>query len=178
VVPARPCHHDRGMLLAYQFSAIVQSRVSSIFSDIALYTRGETFSNVGDRFVMWKAAFSMFLSNPLMGVGTGDYMATCVSMSLPDRAERILGFNQPHTCTSSHWHEWPPRPGSVAFPLLTDPGLSLPLREANRFRSSSGSLPWPWPSTISSPVLRFPLFTSSLHRYTFAFIMGICVREA
>jgi O-antigen ligase len=168
-----------GSLLAYQFSAIVQSRVNSIFSDIALYTRGETFSNVGDRFVMWKAAFSMFLSNPFMGVGTGDYMATMreyvAAGAVP---ERILEFNQPHNmylfalATNGLL-------GLAALLFLFSRVLvlSLPLREAQpgqkqfRFLAAAVAVHYLVAGLTDS------LFNIFLLRYTFAFIMGICVRE-
>ncbi len=169
-----------GCLLAYQFSAIVQSRVNSIFSDIALYTRGETFSNVGDRFVMWKAAFSMFLSNPLMGVGTGDYMATMREyVAAGTVPERILGFNQPHNmylfalATNGLL-------GLAALLFLFSRVLvlSLPLREAQpgqkqfRFLAAAVAVHYLVAGLTDS------LFNIFLLRYTFAFIMGICVRES
>ena len=169
-----------GCLLAYQFSAIVQSRVNSIFSDIALYTRGETFSNVGDRFVMWKAAFSMFLSNPLMGVGTGDYMATMREyVAAGTVPERILGFNQPHNmylfalATNGLL-------GLAALLFLFSRvlALSLPLREAQpgqkRFRFLAVAVAVHY--LVAG--LTDSLFNIFLLRYTFAFIMGICVRES
>jgi O-antigen ligase len=46
---------------------------------------------------MWEAALEMFLSNPVFGVGTGDYYATISSFvdsgRLPDF---ILKYTQPH----------------------------------------------------------------------------------
>jgi O-antigen ligase len=169
-----------GSLLAYQFSTIVQSRVNSIFSDIALYTRGETFSNVGDRFVMWKAASSMFLSNPLMGVGTGDYMATMREyVAAGTVPARILEFNQPHNmylfalATNGLL-------GLAALLFLFSRVLvlSLPLREAPsgqkqfRFLAAAVAVHYLVAGLTDS------LFNIFLLRYTFAFIMGICVRES
>ena len=169
-----------GCLLAYQFSAIVQSRVNSIFSDIALYTRGETFSNVGDRFVMWKAAFSMFLSNPLMGVGTGDYMATMREyVAAGTVPERILGFNQPHNmylfalATNGLL-------GLAALLFLFSRvlALSLPLREAQPGQKQFRFLAVAVAVHYLVAGLTDSLFNIFLLRYTFAFIMGICVRES
>ena len=169
-----------GCLLAYQFSAIVQSRVNSIFSDIALYTRGETFSNVGDRFVMWKAAFSMFLSNPLMGVGTGDYMATMREyVAAGTVPERILGFNQPHNmylfalATNGLL-------GLAALLFLFSRVLvlSLPLREAQPGQKQFRFLAVAVAVHYLVAGLTDSLFNIFLLRYTFAFIMGICVRES
>ena len=168
-----------GCLLAYQFSAIVQSRVNSIFSDLALYTRGETFSNVGDRFVMWKAAFSMFLSSPLTGVGTGDYVATMREyVAAGTVPERILGFNQPHNmylfalATNGLL-------GLVALLFLFSRVLflSLPLTDAQpgqkQFRFLAAAV------AVHYLVAGFTdsLFNIFLLRYTFAFLMGICVRR-
>ena len=169
-----------GCLLAYQFSAIVQSRVNSIFSDIALYTRGETFSNVGDRFVMWKAAFSMFLSNPLMGVGTGDYMATMREyVAAGTVPERILGFNQPHNmylfalATNGLL-------GLAALLFLFSRvlALSLPLREAQPGQKQFRFLAVAVAVHYLVAGLTDSLFNIFLLRYTFAFIMGTCVRES
>ena len=169
-----------GCLLAYQFSAIVQSRVNSIFSDIALYTRGETFSNVGDRFVMWKAAFSMFLSNPLMGVGTGDYMAAMREyIAAGTVPERILGFNQPHNmylfalATNGLL-------GLAALLFLFSRvlALSLPLREAQPGQKQFRFLAVAVAVHYLVAGLTDSLFNIFLLRYTFAFIMGICVRES
>ena len=169
-----------GCLLAYQFSAIVQSRVNSIFSDIALYTRGETFSNVGDRFVMWKAAFSMFLSNPLMGVGTGDYMATMREyVAAGTVPERILGFNQPHNmylfalATNGLL-------GLAALLFLFSRVLvlSLPLREAQPGQKQFRFLAVAVAVHYLVAGLTDSLFNIFLLRYTFAFIMGTCVRES
>jgi O-antigen ligase len=169
-----------GCLLAYQFSAIVQSRVNSIFSDIALYTRGETFSNVGDRFVMWKAAFSMFLSNPLMGVGTGDYMAAMREyIAAGTVPERILGFNQPHNmylfalATNGLL-------GLAALLFLFSRVLvlSLPLREAQPGQKQFRFLAVAVAVHYLVAGLTDSLFNIFLLRYTFAFIMGTCVRES
>ena len=169
-----------GCLLAYQFSAIVQSRVNSIFSDIALYTRGETFSNVGDRFVMWKAAFSMFLSNPLMGVGTGDYMATMREyVAAGTVPERILGFNQPHNmylfalATNGLL-------GLAALLFLFSRvlALSLPLREAQPGQKQFRFLAVAVAVHYLVAGLTDSLFNIFLLRYTFAFILGTCVRES
>ena len=169
-----------GCLLAYQFSAIVQSRVNSIFSDIALYTRGETFSNVGDRFVMWKAAFSMFLSNPLMGVGTGDYMATMREyVAAGTVPERILGFNQPHNmylfalATNGLL-------GLAALLFLFSRvlALSLPLREAQPGQKQFRFLAVAVAVHYLVAGLTDSLFNIFILRYTFAFFIGVCIRRS
>jgi len=56
-------------------------------------TRAERPSHGGDRFVMWKAAFSMFLSNPLMGGVQAIIMATMREyIASGPCPRRILGF--------------------------------------------------------------------------------------
>ena len=86
-------------LMVYQFSPLVRDRIQSARNDIAIYASGDrdTENSLGDRFLMWGAAIRMFRSNPLGGVGTGDYNAVMTSYvrsgSLPDR---LLKFNQPH----------------------------------------------------------------------------------
>jgi O-antigen ligase len=168
-----------GCLLSYQFNTIVQDRVNEIFSDIALYARGETFSSLGDRFVMWKAALDMFLSNPLMGVGTGDYMATMreyvAAGAVP---ERILGYNQPHNmylfalATNGLL-------GLAALLFLFSRVLflSLPFRDIQpgqmqfRFLAAAVAVHYLVAGMTDS------LFNIFLLRYTFAFLMGVCVRR-
>ena len=46
---------------------------------------------------MWKAAVLMFLSNPLIGVGTGNYVPTMTAyVSAGKFPEVLLDYNQPH----------------------------------------------------------------------------------
>jgi len=46
---------------------------------------------------MWDASISMFLSNPLFGVGTGDYKSMIASFVASGQYPEILGkYNQPH----------------------------------------------------------------------------------
>ena len=86
-------------LLAYQFSPLVRDRIQVAKTDISIYASGnrDTETSLGDRFLMWEAAFRMLRSSPLGGVGTGDYPSTMESYvrdrSLP---ERLLKYNQPH----------------------------------------------------------------------------------
>jgi O-antigen ligase len=169
-----------GSLLAYQFSAIVQGRVNSIFSDIALYARGETYSSLGNRFVMWKAAFSMFLSNPLLGVGTGDYMATMHEyVAAGTVPEWILGYNQPHNM--------------YLFALATNGILGLAALLYLFIRIFAHVLPVGETPTKQRQMsflaaaiaihylvagMTESLFNIFILRYAFAFLMGICVRRS
>jgi O-antigen ligase len=169
-----------GCLLAYQFSAIFHDRVNSIYNDISFYAAGETYSSLGDRFVMWKAAFSMFLSNPLMGVGTGDYMATMREyVAAGTVPERILGYNQPHNM--------------YLFALATNGVLGLaallflflhifkhvlPFRAVDPAHRQLSFLASAVAVHYLVAGLTDSLFNIFLLRYTFAFIMGLCVRES
>ncbi len=168
-----------GSLLAYRFNPIIHGRVTSIFTDISLYAAGQTSSSLGDRFVMWGAAMKMFLSNPLIGVGTGDYVATMreyvAAGAVP---ERILEYNQPHNM--------------YLFSLATNGLLGLaallflftriftfthPLRNAPEERKQAFFLATAVGVHYLVAGVTDSLFNIFLLRYTFAFIMGICVRS-
>ena len=81
----------------YFVSEIVQARVDQIYTDISLFLAGNPDTSLGARFTMWKASISMFLTNPLFGVGTGDYKAMVSLFVASGQYPSILGkFNQPH----------------------------------------------------------------------------------
>ncbi len=85
-------------VLLYLYSSTVHTRILQIFSDIAgFYSDPSVFSSVGGRFMMWKASWKMFLSNPVFGVGTGDYIVTVSRYVESGEFPRyLLTFNQPH----------------------------------------------------------------------------------
>lgn len=86
-----------GGLAAYGLNRIVHERIDLIFSETALFFSGQAQTNIGERFLMWKAAFRMFLSDPLFGVGTGDYVATMQSYIRSGAfPEHLSQYNQPH----------------------------------------------------------------------------------
>jgi O-antigen ligase len=169
-----------GCLLAYQFSAIFHDRVNGIYQDIAFYAAGETSSSLGDRLVMWKAALKMFLANPLFGVGTGDYMATMKAFVAEGTVpERILGYNQPHNM--------------YLFALATNGVLGLAALLLLFLRIFKHVLPFRAVdpahrqlSFLASAVavhylvagMTDSLFNIFILRYTFAFLMGVCVRRS
>ena len=84
-------------ILLYMYNPVVHERVNTIVSDISHYQAGNPDTSIGRRLLMWKASFSMFLSNPLVGVGTGDYVASIADYvkkgSLPGY---MMEYNQPH----------------------------------------------------------------------------------
>jgi len=167
-------------IMLYLFNSIVHTRIDLVLSDVSSYSQGQANTNVGARFLMWKAAFRMFLSNPLFGVGTGDYVLTMnrgiASGELP---EFLHYFNQPHNmylfalATNG-------LPGLAAllfvfysglratFPVLLSPGRNrlfafLAVATAVHYLAAG---------------MTDSLFNIQILRYTFAFIMGVCVRSS
>jgi O-antigen ligase len=167
-------------ILLYFFNGIVQSRVNLIVSDIASYARGHTETNIGERFLMWKAAFRMFLSNPVFGVGTGDYVFTMRSyIAGGDMPAFLLMFNQPHNM--------------YLFALATNGLLGLAALLFIFYSVMKASLPllktrgitqmlafWALATTVHYMVagLTDSLFNIQILRYTFGFVIGVCVRQS
>jgi O-antigen ligase len=86
-----------GCLLAYLFIPFIHDRVNDGFTDIVQYAGGSKETSMGWRFLMWKAALSMFLSNPVFGIGTGDYVVTMHRyIEAGAYPTSLLQFNQPH----------------------------------------------------------------------------------
>ena len=84
-------------LAAYGSNRIVHERIDLISSDIMEFLKGHTRTNIGERFLMWRAAFKMFLSNPMFGVGTGDYVPTMTGYIQAGELPQYFSlFNQPH----------------------------------------------------------------------------------
>ncbi len=84
-------------LLLYFFNPIIRDRVNLIQRDILYFLSGQTNTNVGQRLLLWKAAIKMFLANPFLGVGTGDYVRTMHQLIENGEYPAFLaGFNQPH----------------------------------------------------------------------------------
>jgi O-antigen ligase len=84
-------------LVAYLIVDIVHARIDQIFSDISMFFSNVRSTSLGGRFVMWKAAWRMFLSSPLWGVGTGDYEVTVLKyVQAGQLPQFVLQYNQPH----------------------------------------------------------------------------------
>lgn len=82
---------------AYFFSQLVQARIDQAYKDIVLFVSGDPATSLGARFAMWKAAMSMFLSNPVFGVGTGDYKSMIDTFVASGEYPALIGkYNQPH----------------------------------------------------------------------------------
>jgi O-antigen ligase len=173
-----------GMLVAvgllYVFNQIVHSRMDQIVSDISRYFSGHAQTNIGERFLMWKSAIRMFLSNPLFGVGTGDYVLTMNRwMASGDLPPYLAEFNQPHNlylfalATNGLL-------GLSALLYLFYRGLKFALllvkQEGERRVFAFVALATIVHFMIAGMTDSF--FNIQILRYTFAFVMGVCVRAS
>lgn len=168
-------------LLLYLFNFTVHHRIDQIFSDISgFYSDSATVTSVGGRFMMWKASWKMFLSNPLFGVGTGDYITTV--NRYVDSGEfpgYLLEFNQPHNI--------------FVFALATNGLLGLTallfvfysILKLSKKQVKSNSEERLFGFVALPVAVHFMvagLADSLLHIHvllcTFAFVMGICVRRS
>jgi len=83
--------------LLYFLHPIVHTRVELIFSHILQFTTGITKTSIGTRLMMWQASLKMFISNPLFGVGTGDYPLVISQYAKSGEFPQfLLRYNQPH----------------------------------------------------------------------------------
>jgi O-antigen ligase len=167
-------------ILSYYLSDIVHNRIDLIFRDIRLFFSGQGETNVGERFLMWKAVFKMFLTNPLFGVGTGDYVVTMQRYIASGEFPSYLRyFNQPHNM--------------YFFALATNGllGLGVLLYLFIRILSFSrlllasegyGRFLGLFAGMVTVHFMVGGLTDSFLNiqmlRYTFGFVMGLCVRSS
>jgi O-antigen ligase len=167
-------------VLLYLFNGLVHMRVNRVASEVSLFLAGQASTDVGERFLMWKAALRMFFSNPLFGVGTGDYVSTMnrymVSGELP---AYLAQFNQPHNM--------------YLFALATNgiAGLAALLYVFYRcLRFSApilrgGGRERLFAFLAAATAVQYMVagmtdsfFNIQILRYAFGFIMGVCVRES
>jgi O-antigen ligase len=167
-------------VVVYLFIPFVQARINLIASDIARFSKGETVTSLGARFLMWKAALMMFLSNPLIGVGTGDYVPTMISyIKSGQMPEFLLEFNQPHNM--------------YLFTLATNGLLGLAALLYIFYRALRFALPIMkgnegerlFAFVAAATAVHFMIagltdsfFNIQILRYAFAFVMGVCVRSS
>ena len=167
-------------LLAYYFIPFIHDRINTIYTDIIVYsaTGGDTYSSLGDRFLMWRSAIKMFLTNPILGIGTGDYVATIKSyVTAGLLPTRMLEYNQPHNM--------------YLFALATNGILGLGALLFIFYRIFVFTRPFSGISQgqqqlyfLATAVavhylvagMTDSLFNIFILRFSFAFIMGICVR--
>lgn len=174
-----------GMLLAlcaaiYAFNDIIHERIANIVVEIRLFLAGNPATSIGQRFLMWKAAFRMFLSNPIFGVGTGDYVLMMREyVSAGAFPNSLLEFNQPHNM--------------FLFSLATNGLLGLAALLylfIQCFRISMKI----WNENVRARLfallgcattihfmvagLTDSLFNIQMLRYSFAFLIGVCLRNS
>jgi O-antigen ligase len=169
-----------GAVLLYLFNGIVHMRVNRVARDISLFLAGQASTDVGERFLMWKAAFRMFLSNPLFGVGTGDYVSTMNRfMASGEFPAYLAQFNQPHNM--------------YLFALATNGLVGLSallyifyrgLRFALPLLKSGGSEKF-FAFLATATIVHYMVagmtdsfFNIQILRYVFGFLMGVCVRNS
>ena len=165
----------------YSFIPIVHDRIGMIAKDIAQFSAGNPETSLGYRFMMWKAAIMMFLSNPLTGVGTGGFVSTMEAyVKTGQFPESLLAFNQPHNM--------------YLFALATNgiPGLAALLflyYESLKFAlpglKAGGERERLFAFLAAAATVHFMIagltdsfFNIQILRYTFVFIMGVCVRTS
>ena len=166
-------------LMTYLFIPIVHDRVNIGITDILQYNKGNSETSLGLRFLMWKASFSMFLSNPIFGIGTGDYVVTIRRfVESGGYPASLLQFNQPHNM--------------YLFALATN-GLfglaallylfcsifsrTLPKRNSSLRQRSLFFLATAVAVHYLVAGMTDSLFNIFILRLSFAFIMGICIRS-
>ena len=165
----------------YRFVPLVHDRVNLIASDIALYSADQKAeSSIGGRILMWKAAYRMFSWHPWIGVGTGDFQLT---MKVLRRSRLVpfylLAFNQPHNI--------------YLFAMATNGLAGLTALLYIFFRSLRSVVP-DLRSAGTGKLFAFLAMATAVHfmiagfmdsffniqilRYSFAFIMGVCIRSS
>jgi O-antigen ligase len=169
-----------GCLLAYFFIPFVHDRINTIYTDIIVYsaTGGDAYSSLGDRFVMWKAALKMFLMNPVFGIGTGDYVpAIKAYVSAGLLPTRILEYNQPHNmylfalATNGLLGL-----GALLFIFYRIFVLTPNLKDISLLQKQLFFLATAVAIHYLVAGITDSLFNIFILRFSFAFIIGICIR--
>ncbi|MBI4690357.1 MAG: O-antigen ligase family protein [Nitrospirae bacterium] len=80
----------------FLMSPTVQTRISSVVSDIRAYEQMNPNTPIGLRLHMWKGAVKIFLDNPIIGVGTGGYQSAMKRYENPMLNLDLREFHQPH----------------------------------------------------------------------------------
>jgi O-antigen ligase len=170
-----------GCFMLYLLIPFVHARINTIYTDIIVYSAsgGDDYSSLGDRFVMWKASLKMFLTNPIFGIGTGDYVATIQGyISAGLLPPRMLEYNQPHNM--------------YLFSLATNGLIGLgallfiffqifratrtfkaisPVQQQLFFLATAVAVHYMVAGMTDS------LFNIFILRLSFAFVMGVCLRK-
>jgi len=166
-------------VLIYASNAIVHERINQISSELRQLSSSADTS-IGNRFLMWKAAYSMFLSNPLFGVGTGDfvpvlreYIRTGVYPTF------LLEYNQPHNmylfALATNGLIGLAALVFLFYKVLSGSGRMLKGRGEFRFY---GFLALAVTVHFMVAGMTDSLFNIQILRYAYAFIIGICMRQS
>lgn len=166
-------------VLSYFSSQMIQARVDQAYRDIVLFISGDPATSLGARFVMWNAAITMFLSNPVFGVGTGDYKSMIDMFVASGEYPAIIGkYNQPH-----NMYLWSLATNGVLgisallflfYKILRHTaGLAKQARDNRGFLLLAVSLTVHFMTAgLTESVLNIHVLICS-----FAFISGICIRQ-
>ncbi len=165
---------------AYLFLPLVRERIDFMASDIALFVAGKTETSLGMRILMWKAAIKMFLSNPLVGVGTGGYGPTMTAyITAGQFPDFLLEFNQPHNmylfALATNGLAGLAALCYVFYRIL---GFALTRMQGNEgerlfsFLAAATAVHFMIAGCMDS------FFNIQILRYAFVFIMGVCVRSS
>jgi O-antigen ligase len=164
----------------YLFVPLVHDRIDLIVRDIRWFAAGKTETSIGMRFLMWKAALKMFLSNPVIGVGTGGYVPTLAAYVKSGLfPSYLLDYNQPH---------------SMYFFALATNGIlglaallylfirilivAIPLVRGDEEKRLFAFLAVATAVHFMIAGLTDSFFNIQILRYTFVFMIGVCVRRA
>jgi O-antigen ligase len=167
------------LVSAYQLVPIVHDRIDRISDDVAMFfVSSKKASSIGSRFHMWKASLMMFQSRPFLGVGTGDYIHAMEEFRRLRLLPRyLLDYNQPHNM--------------YLFTMATNGIVGLTALLLIFYRSLRFAVP-----TVRSgdgeKLCAFLAMATAVHfmiagfmdsffniqilRYSFAFVMGVCIR--
>jgi O-antigen ligase len=169
-----------GCLLAYYFIPFIHDRINIIYTDISVYnaTGGDTYSSLGDRFLMWKSAIKMFLTNPIFGIGTGDYVTTIKSyVSSGLLPTRMLEYNQPHNMyLFSLATNGIIGLGALLFIFYRIFEFTRPFRDIPPGQQQLFFLATAVAIHYLVAGMTDSLFNIFILRFSFAFVMGICIR--
>jgi O-antigen ligase len=166
--------------LAYQFVPLIHDRIDLIASEIALFSAGEQYTSIGNRILMWKAALTMFVAHPLLGVGTGDYVTTMTAYIQSGLFPEFLReFNQPHNmylfalATNGIFGL-----AALLFIMYRSVRFAAPLLRTAGSQRLFGFLALAAAVHFSIAGLTESLFNIQIVRFSFVFIMGVCVRDS
>lgn len=82
------------LLLAYNASSFFAQRVDSAIADIQVFNKNPNTS-VGQRIVYWTTSFQLFIQNPVLGVGSGDFQKEYTKIK-PARWQATPDSYNPH----------------------------------------------------------------------------------